>query len=30
MVMFVYGGAGNTTPQISGFKDFRVAPEKSE
>ena len=30
MVMFVYGGANNTAPQISGFKDFRDAPEKSE
>ncbi|MEY3896250.1 MAG: hypothetical protein RLZZ214_1770 [Verrucomicrobiota bacterium] len=30
MVMFVYGGAQNTTPQIAGFKDFRSAPEKTE
>jgi hypothetical protein len=30
MVMFVYGGAQNTAPQIVGFKDFRSAPEKPE
>jgi hypothetical protein len=30
MVMFVYGGAQNTTPQVAGFKDFRSSPEKSE
>ncbi len=30
MVMFVYGGAQNTVPQIAGFKDFRSSPEKQE
>ncbi|MES2438304.1 MAG: hypothetical protein V4584_04535 [Verrucomicrobiota bacterium] len=30
MVVFVHGGADNTTPQISGFKDFRITPEKAE
>lgn len=28
MVMFIYGGAQNTTPQIVGFKDFRSVAEK--
>lgn len=30
MVMFVYGGAQNTAPEIAGFKDFRSAPESPE
>ncbi|MEO5916259.1 MAG: hypothetical protein ABIS50_18620 [Luteolibacter sp.] len=30
MVMFIYGGNDNSVPQISGFKDFRDAPAKTE
>ena len=30
MVMFVYGGAQKTTPQIAGFKDFRSTTGKPE
>jgi hypothetical protein len=30
MVVFLYGGADNSTPQIAGFKDFRMPAEKGE
>lgn len=30
MVMFVYGGENNTTPQIAGYKDFRMEEKKAE
>ena len=30
MVVFVYGGEDRTAPQISGFKDFRDTPAKTE
>lgn len=30
MVLFVYGGAGKSVPEIAGFKDFREPPPKTE
>jgi len=30
MVIFFYGGSETSAPQFSGFKDFRLPPEKSE